>query len=299
MKNTFRGSLALLIATVIWGSTFIAQSVGMDSIEPFTFQAVRCTLAVLFLLPVIFLFDKARDPHASYFALWKSGKLWLSGCICGVALFLASGLQQMGLVYTSAGKAGFITTLYIVLVPILGLFFRKKPSLMAWVSVLLATLGLYLLSCTGDSGMNRGDILMIGSALAFAVQITLIDRLASSLDSIRLNCIQALVTAILSAITMVLTESPDWNAIAGCWLPLSYAGVLSMGVAYSLQIVGQKYLSPTPAALIMSLESVFAMLCGWLFLQETLTFWEGVGCALVFSAVILSEIPGKKTSVQS
>lgn len=298
MKNTFRGSLALLIATVIWGSTFIAQSVGMDSIEPFTFQAVRCGLAVLFLLPVIFLFDKARNPNAAYFSLWKSKKLWLSGSICGVALYLASGLQQMGLVYTSAGKAGFITTLYIVLVPILGLLFRKKPPVMAWVSVVIATFGLYLLSCTGDSGMNRGDVLMIGSALAFAVQITLVDRLTGTLDSIRVNCIQALVSAILSAITMVLTESPDWASVAGCWLPLSYAGVLSMGVAYSLQIVGQKYLSPTPAALIMSLESVFAMLCGWLFLHERLTLWEGVGCALVFLAVILSEIPGKKQAAR-
>lgn len=296
MKQTLRGSIPLLVATVIWGSTFIAQSVGMDLIEPFTFQAVRCGLAVVFLLPVIFCFDKAKDKNADYFCLWKNKRLWISGGICGISLYVASGLQQMGLVYTSAGKAGFITAMYIVLVPIGGLFLRQKPSPMAWISVGIATVGLYLLSCAGVSGINHGDLLLMASALAYAVQITLIDRLADALDSLRLNCIQALVTAVLSAITMVLTERPVWANITACALPLCYAGILSMGVAYSLQIIGQKYLAPTPASLIMSLESVFALLCGWLLLQERLTLWESLGCVLVFSAVILSQIPNQKTA---
>lgn len=293
MKSSVKGTLALVIGTVIWGSTFIAQSVGMDLIEPFTFQAIRCGLGGLFLLPVIFLFDKAKDKNANYFHLWCNRQLWLSGIICGIALYAASGLQQMGLVYTPAGKAGFITSMYIVLVPILGLFLRRRPPVMAWVSVGIATVGLYLLSSSGDSGISRGDALLMASALSFAIQITLIDLLAGELDSLRLNCIQALVTAALSAVTMALTEQPVWSNITACALPLCYAGILSMGVAYSLQIIGQKHLPPTPASLIMSLESVFALLCGWLLLHETLTTREAGGCVLVFSAVILSQLPVK------
>lgn len=283
------------MATVIWGSTFIAQSVGMDLIEPFTFQAVRCGLAVVFLLPVIFLFDKKKDKNARYFQLWKNKKLWISGCIIGFSLFLAGGLQQMGLVYTAPGKAGFITALYIVLVPVLGLFLKQRPPLSAWISVLIATVGMYLLSCAGVSDINIGDLLLMGCAAAYAVQITLIDRMAGDLDGLRLNCIQALVTAVLSAITMVVTEKPDMGNILACWLPLGYSGILSMGVAYSLQIVGQKYLAPTPASLIMSLESVFALLCSWLILDEKMTAPELWGCILVFCAVILSQMPMKKT----
>lgn len=296
MKQNFRGSLALVIATVIWGSTFIAQSVGMDLIEPFTFQAVRCGLGGLFLLPVIFCFDKAKDKHANHFRLWKSRRLWIAGTICGISLYVAGGLQQMGLVDTSAGKAGFITAMYIVLVPILGLFLKQKPTPMAWLSVAIATVGLYLLSCVGVTSINRGDLLLMACALAYAVQITLIDRFTGDLDPLRVNCIQALVTSVLSAVTMVLTETPVWEKITVCWLPLCYAGILSMGVGYSLQIIGQKYLSPTPASLIMSLESVFALLCSWLLLHETLTLWEGLGCVLVFAAVVLSQIPVKKRS---
>lgn len=291
MKKKLQGSLCLLIGTVIWGSAFIAQSVGMDYIEPFTFQTVRCTLAVLFLLPVIFLFDKDKK---SYVQEWKNPRLWKTGIICGAALFVAAGLQQVGLVYTTAGKAGFITAMYIVLVPVLGLFFKKKPSPAAWFSVGLAVAGLYLLSCVGVTGINIGDICLLGCAFGFAVQITLVDRMAGELDGLRLNCIQSLVCAVLSALVMVFSETPDMGNILACWLPLGYAGILSMGVAYSLQIIGQKHVEPTPASLIMSLESVFAALFGWLLLDETMNSYELTGCALVFAAVILSQIPVKK-----
>ena len=293
MKQQFKGSLALLAATVIWGSTFIAQSVGMDHIGPFTFQAVRCGLAVLFLIPVVFLFDRAGGMRDSM-KLWTDGKLWKAGSLCGCALFVASGLQQMGIQYTTAGKAGFITALYIVLVPVLGLFLKQRPPLSVWISVAVATAGLYLLSCAGVTRINGGNILLMLCALAFAVQITLIDRLSTGLDGLRLNCVQALICSLLSALVMVLTEEPILANILDCWLPLGYAGVLSMGVAYTLQIVGQKHLSPAPASLIMSLESVFALLCGWLILREKLTNWELCGCALVFGAVVLSQIPDKK-----
>lgn len=291
MKNQLKGTFALLFATIIWGSAFIAQSVGMDLIGPFTFQAVRCGLAVLFLFPLSYLFEKDKP---QFFAKWMNPELWKTGLVCGVALFLAAGLQQMGLVYTSAGKAGFITAMYIVLVPILGLFLKRKPPLSAWLSVLIAVAGLYLLSCVGVTEINKGDLLLLGCAFFFAVQITLIDRLAGDLDGIRLNCVQSLVCAVISAAVMWLTEEPDWTNILNCWLPLSYAGILSMGVAYSLQIVGQKDLEPTVASLLMSLESVFAVLFGWLILHEQLASHELLGCGLVFAAVILSQLPSKK-----
>lgn len=291
MKNKLRGSLALAFATIIWGSAFIAQSVGMEHIGPITFQAVRCGLGAIFLLPVIFIFDQDKK---SYWKKWADPKLWRTGFFCGCALFVAADLQQVGLVYTTAGKAGFITAMYIVLVPILGLLFRKNPPATIWFSVFLAVAGLYLLSCAGASKINIGDILMLGGALGFAVQITLIDRLAGDLDGLRLNCVQALVCSLLSAVVMVFTETPTISGILDCALPIGYAGILSMGVAYSLQIVGQKHLDPTPASLIMSLESVVAALCGWMFLNEKMTLVELCGCVLVFTAVILSQLPEKK-----
>ena len=292
MKNKLSGTLALLFATVIWGSTFIAQSVGMDHIGPMTFQAARCGLGALFLVPVIFLFEKDKK---QYIRNWASPKLWKTGFLCGCALFAAAGLQQVGLVYTTAGKAGFITAMYIVLVPLLGLFLKRKPPFTVWISVAVAVAGLYLLSCAGASEVNPGDILILGGALGFAIQITLIDRLAGDLDGLRLNCIQAFVCSALSAVVMAFMESPSFTAVAAAALPIGYAGICSMGIAYSLQIIGQKHLEPTPASLIMSLESVIAALCGWLLLNEQMSRAELLGCVLVFGAVILSQIPIKIT----
>ena len=294
MKNKAAGTLSLLFATVIWGFAFIAQSVGMDHIGPFTFQMIRCALAVAFLLPVSFLIDGKDTKFIDSIKKWKNPALWKAGAICGCALFAAASLQQIGLVSTDAGKAGFITAMYIVLVPVLGLFLGQKPSPGAIVSVLLAVVGLYLLSCMNASGINTGDLLLMGCAFAFAVQIRCIDRFAGSVDGIRLNCVQSLVVTVLSVPCALLTETIDFTQIAACWTSLMFAGVLSMGVAYSLQIIGQKHLEPTPAALIMSLESVFAVLGGWLILHETMTSWEMLGCCLVFCAVILSQLPVKK-----
>ena len=294
MKNKAAGTLSLLFATVIWGFAFIAQSVGMDHIGPFTFQMIRCALAVAFLLPVSFLIDGKDTKFIDSIKKWKNPALWKAGAICGCALFAAASLQQIGLVSTDAGKAGFITAMYIVLVPVLGLFLGQKPSPGAIVSVLLAVVGLYLLSCMNASGINTGDLLLMGCAFAFAIQIRCIDRFAGSVDGIRLNCVQSLVVTVLSIPCALLTETIDFTQIAACWTSLMFAGVLSMGVAYSLQIIGQKHLEPTPAALIMSLESVFALLGGWLILRETMTSWETLGCCLVFCAVILSQLPVKK-----
>ena len=290
MKNKLRGSLAILVATVIWGSAFIAQSVGMDYIGPFTFQTMRSVLAVPFLIIVIFLIE--RSPAKSI-EKWLEPDLWKAGLPCGVALFIAAGLQQMGIVHTTAGKAGFITAMYIVLVPILGVFLRKKPPFTAWIGVLLAVAGLYLLSCVGVTQVNIGDLYLLGCALGYAVQITLVDQMGISVDGLRLNCVQSLFCGIFSGIVMFLTEDVVISNILSCWIPLVYAGIFSLGIAFSLQIIGQKHLEPTPAALIMSLESVFAVLFGWLLLHERMSTAELCGCALVFCAVILSQIPAK------
>lgn len=294
MKKTIQGCLILLLTTVIWGCAFVAQSVGMDHIGPFTFQAVRCLLGVLALLPVIFLFDLKKTDGKNYISRWCDPKLWKAGILCGIALFVASGAQQVGLIDTDAGKAGFLTSMYIVIVPFLGLFFRKKLSPATVLGVLVAVAGLYLVSGAGTTGMAPSDMLMVLCAFAFAVQIVLVERLGMDMDGLRLNCVQCLVCSILSAVVMAFTETPVLGDLIDCALPLAYAGCLSMGVAYSLQIIGQQKVDSVPAAIIMSLESVFAALAGWLLLNERMSPRELTGCALLFTAVILSQIPARK-----
>ena len=293
MNNQWKGTLALLGATVIWGFAFIAQSVGMDLIGPFTFQMARCLLAVVFLLPCSLVLDLGKCSMGESIKKWNNPHLWKSGILCGCALFVASSLQQIGLVYTDAGKAGFITAMYIVLVPILGLFLGKKIPRAAVLSVLIAVVGLYLLSCLGVTEINKGDLFLLGCALAFAVQITCIDRFAANVDGFRMNCVQALTVAILSVPFVLFTETINLENLLACWGPLCFAGMLSMGLAYSLQIVGQKSLEPTTASLIMSLESVFAVIGGWWLLGERLTPPEFIGCTLVFIAVIISQLPDR------
>ena len=294
MKNKVRGSLQLLFATVIWGSAFIAQRAGMDKLGPFTFQTIRCALALLFLFPTATIVGAKKVGRKQSLRMWLEPELLKSGLLCGIALFSASSLQQLGLVETDAGKAGFLTAMYIVLVPLLGVFLGRKPSRSALLSVLPAVVGLYLLSWSGSGSLRRGDFLLIACALAFSVQITLIDRYAGSMDGLRLNCIQSAVVVVLSLPFMLFGESVNAADIVQCWLPLGYAGVLSMGVAYTLQITGQRSLEPTAASLIMSLESVFAVLFGFLLLHERLTAREGLGCVLMFSAVVLSQLPEKQ-----
>lgn len=294
MKKQIQGSILLLIGTMIWGTAFVAQSVGMDYIGPFTFQTARSLLAVIALWPTIWLMDRRRDGGKTFKAKWTDRHLWKTGLLCGIALFFASGLQQIGLVYTDAGKAGFITAMYIVLVPVLGLLFKQRVPALTWLSVALAATGLYLISCLGVSTVNVGDFLLMGCAGAYAVQITLVDRLAQALDGLRLNFVQFLVNGVISCVIMLLTEAIDWANLWACALPIAYTGVFSSAVAYSLQIIGQQSLSSAPASLIMSLESVFAVLSGWLILGERMTATELLGCTLVFVAVVLSQMPQKK-----
>lgn len=294
MKNKVRGSLCLITAVLIWGSTFIAQSVGMDNIGPFTFQAFRCCLAVAFLIPLATVFDLGKCSIKASFQKWKNPQLWKAGVICGLALFCGASFQQVALQYTDAGKAGFITAMYIVLVPILGCFVHRKPPKAAIFSVLLAVIGLYLLSCVGVTEINKGDLLLMVCALGFAVQILCVDHFGCELDGFRLNCIQVLVVLVLSTVFMLATEEVILANVRAAFGAIAYAGILSTGIAYSMQIIGQKDLEPTAASIIMSMESVVAVICGALILKETMTLWESTGCVLMFAAVILSQLPEKK-----
>ena len=246
MKQQFKGSIQLLVATIIWGTAFVAQSVGMDHIGPFTFQAVRSWIAVFALIAVIFLMDRGKEDGKSFLSRWMEPGLWKTGFLCGIALFVASAFQQVGLVYTDPGKAGFITAMYIVLVPVFGLFLGEKCGLNVWISVVLAVAGLYLLSAFGVRAVNIGDILLMGCACGFAVQILLVDRLGKNLDGLRLNLVQFLVSAVCSCAAMFLFEEPVWVNILSCAVPLVYTGVMSSAVAFSLQILAQQKLPPAP-----------------------------------------------------
>ena len=294
MKNKLKGISSLLLCTIIWGSAFVSQSIGMDHVGPFTFQTIRCFLAVIILLPMIIIGDHLKKDRIVFFESWKSKKLWRAGILCGIPLFIACNLQQLGIAEdTDPGKSAFLTAMYIVLVPIIGIFQRKRPTKWIILSVFLAVGGLYCLSCVGVTTIKAGDLLLLGCALAFAIQIILIEKYAHSVDALRLNAIQALVCAVLSAIIMLFTEKTTIQSVIACTIPLIHAGVFSMGIAYSMQIIGQKYLESTASSLIMSLETVFAVLFGWLIMQKTLTQWETIGCILMFIAVILSQLPEK------
>ena len=294
MKKQIRGVTLLLLCTMIWGLAFIAQSVGMEHIGPFTFQAVRCFLAVIGLIPICIFVDRFKNDGKNFFSRWKDKNLWKAGLLCGIPLFLGCNLQQMGIVDTDAGKSAFLTAMYIVIVPILGIFLKRKPSKMIPVCVALAVAGLYCLSCVGVTQINTGDLLLLGCAFAFAVQIIMVEVFGLNVDALRLNMIQAFVCAVLSSVLMFSAETPTWEAIGQSWIPLAYAGFFSMGIAYFLQILGQKDVEMNIASILLSMESVFAAIFGALLLQETMTPWEWLGCGLMFSALMLSQIQFKK-----
>lgn len=294
MNKQIRGTVLLLLCTVIWGSAFIAQSVGMEHIGPFTFQTVRCLFAVIGQIPMCIIADHFKNDGKTFFSRWKDKNLWRAGLLCGIPIFLACNLQQVGLVDTDAGKSAFLTAMYIVIVPVFEIFLRRKPSKMIYISIVLAVAGLYCLTAVGVSRINTSDLLLLGCALAFSVQIILVDIFGLNVDALRLNMIQSAVCCVLSSFMMVFNETFSLEAIALSLIPLSYAGFLSMGIAYYFQIVGQKHLNPSAASIIFSMESVFAVIFGALILHETMTFWEILGCILMFAAMILSQIRFKK-----
>ena len=285
----------LLTAAVIWGLAFVAQSVGVDHMAPMTFQFCRSLTAVLTLVPIVLIADRKVQDGKNFFTRFRDKRLLLGGLFCGLGMFLGNAFQQVGLVYTSPGKSGFITAMYIVLVPLLGLFLHQKVRGRVWISVALAVLGLYFLSVSGAAAINIGDILTLGCALFFAIQITCIDWVSPYVDCLRLSLLQTLVTCILSFISMLLWEGFDLSALPTCVVPILYTGVLSMGIAYTLQITGQKKASNVAlASLILSLESVFSALFGWLILKAALSPRELFGCGLVFAAIVLAQLPAKK-----
>lgn len=294
MKNLqLRNSLLLLLTATIWGVAFVAQSVGMDYVQPFTFNGIRSIIGGLVLIPCIFLLNRLKSPSEP---IQKSSSrpLLAGGILCGLCLFAASSFQQFGIKYTTVGKAGFITACYIVIVPILGLFLKKKCSPLIWVSVLLALVGLYFLCMSGSISLGLGDLLVLIGAFLFSIHILVIDHYSPLADGVQLSCILFFVCGVLSLICMFLFETPDLSMILMAWLPILYAGVLSCGVAYTLQVVGQKNMNPTVASLILSMESCISVLAGWLILGQALSSRELLGCVLMFAAIILAQIPVRK-----
>lgn len=303
-KYTLRQSMLLLLTAAIWGVAFVAQSVGMDYVGPFTFNTVRSLLGGIVLIPCIVLLKRidvgSKDTagaaeHASGDPAGQRKVLLTGGVACGVLLCIASNLQQFGIMYTSVGKSGFITAMYIVLVPVLGIFLKKKAGIKIWCSVAIAVGGLYLL-CMTDSGFSiqKGDLLLLLGAVIFSFHILTIDYFSPKVDGVKMSCIQFFTCGILSMVCMFLFEQPQIGAILQAWMPIVYAGVLSCGVAYTLQIVGQKGMNPTVASLILSMESVISVIAGWLILHQKLSGRELLGCVLMFAAIILVQLPERK-----
>lgn len=300
-KQQIRNSLILFLTAFVWGVAFVAQSKGMDYVEPFTFNGVRSVIGGLFLIPCIFVLNKLNpERQTEYRAMspenQKAGrkKLMTGGILCGIVFFVASNLQQFGIVYTTVGKAGFITAMYIVIVPILGLFFRRKCSPAVWLGVLLAVGGLYFLCITDGFAIGQGELLVFLCAVGFSIHIMVIDHYTQLVDGVKMSCIQFLVNGFLSGICMFVFESPNWGGLLAAWQPILYAGILSCGVAYTLQIVGQKGMNPTVASLILSLESVISVLAGLVLLKQEMSGREILGCVLMFAAIILAQLPGRK-----
>lgn len=300
MKQSSAKNLCLLfVAALIWGTAFVAQSVGMDHIGPFTFNAVRSLVGGIALIPVILLFNRRKSPERRETERANRKTLLLGGVCCGLALGVASCLQQVGIQYTTVGKAGFITALYIVIVPILGLFFHKKVGAKLWISVVVAILGLYLLCMSGSLRLSWGDFLVLLCALCFSAHIMVIDYFSPKVDGVEMSCIQFFVAAVFSAVLMLAVEGvPDPHAVAISWMPILYTGVLSSGVGYTLQIIGQKGVNPTVASLVLSLESVISVLAGWVILGQSMSSREILGCVLMFGAIILAQLPERKKKIQ-
>lgn len=308
-------SCLLFLTAVIWGIAFVAQSAGMDYVEPFTFNAIRNIIGGTVLIPCIFWLNGRKKKvqkqnmqieNAHIDNMQTEGErtnekqsenvkdLLTGGILCGILLCIASNFQQFGMQYTTVGKAGFVTALYIVIVPILGIFLHRKAGKKIWIGVVLALCGLYLLCMQGSFRLQKGDLLVLLCAVSFSFHILVVDHFSAKVDGVKMACIQFFVCGILSAVGMLLFETPRMDLIFTAWLPILYAGMLSSGVGYTLQIVGQKGMNPTIASLILSMESVVSVLAGWLLLKERLNGKEILGCVLMFAAIILAQLPDKQ-----
>lgn len=294
-----KNAILLILTAFIWGTAFVAQSVGMDYLGPFTFNGVRSLIGGAALLPCIWFLEKLNGKDTTGKDETGKGKdLVLGGIACGVLLFGASSLQQMGIQYTTAGKAGFITACYIVIVPVLGIFLGKRTGWKVWLAVAIALVGLYFLCMTERFTIGKGDVLIALCAVVFSLHILVIDYFSPKVDGVKMSCIQFFVCGIVSLPFMFVLETPKVGAMLAGWMPLLYAGVLSCGVAYTLQIIGQKNVNPAVASLILSLESCFSVLAGWVVLGERLSLRESAGCLLMFAAIILAQLPERREQFQ-
>lgn len=319
MSKKLRGDLMLILTALIWGSSFVAQKSGMELIGPFAFNGIRTVIGGIVLVPVIILLGKFKSKGTasesdeeitkSEDEKKKENKLLIIGGVCcGLALLVASSLQQIGIFYTTAGKAGFITALYVVLVPILGLFLKKKVRPIIWGCVLVSAVGLYLLCMPSEGGfghINNGDLLVLACAVCFAIHILVIDYFSPKVDGVKLSCTQFFVAGIISVLLMFPLDPmlgfdlPSLSNLFGSWLPLLYSGVLSCGVAYTLQIVAQADTDPTIASMILCLESVFAVIAGMIILGETMSFREIIGCLIMFAAIVVAQLPSKEERLKA
>ncbi len=294
MSKKIRGNLLLLITAVVWGISFVSQSVGMDYIEPNTFNGIRTVLGGIALLPVVFAIDRTKKKNGTYEKCDRK-KLLLYGAICGVLLCVASTLQTYGLKETTAGKSGFITALYIIFVAIIGAFTGRKLSFKIASGVVLSVIGMYFLCLFGETiNFCFGDFLTLLCAVIFALHILVIDKVSPKVDGVKLSCTQFFIAGSINLVIMFLFESPDIALIKQCVGAILYSGIMSCGVAYTLQIVGQKYTDPTSASMLMSLESVFAAISGWILLNEGMHAAQIAGCVLMFLAIVLVQLPEKR-----
>lgn len=293
MKNiSLKSSLLLFLAAFIWGVAFVAQSVGMDYMGPLSFNGARFLMGSVVLLPLV-IYRRQKNRKEGIPA--PDTKITIKGGICcGLALCAAALLQQYGIMYTTVGKAGFITTLYIIMVPIFGIFLKKRVPGKVWIGAGIAAFGMYLLCMSERLALSKGDGLIFICAIIFSVHILVIDYFSPKADGVEISCIQFLTAGVIASIGALLFENPQLGQFIAGIIPLAYAGILSSGVAYTLQVVGQKNVEPTVASLILSLESVVSMLAGWVILHQALTGRELFGCVLVFAAVILVQLPDKK-----
>ncbi len=290
MNKSAFNNLLLLTTAFIWGAGFVGQRAGMEFIEPLTFNCVRSFLGAFSLLLLIIIFKIKKGPNKKMNKWEERRYMFKAGILCGIALFFASSIQQMGMVYTSASKAGFISSMYIIIVPIISVFLKRKIPPAIWLGVALGGAGLYFLCAKdGISNMGAGDILIMVSAVLYSVHILMIDYFAPKVDSVKLSCVQFFVVGLVSIMPVFALENPNIEGIIECKWALLFTGVVSCGIAYTLQIIGQKNTNPAVASLILSFESVFAVLTGYLILHEVLTLKEILGCILMFAAVIVAQ----------
>ena len=303
---TLRQSCILFLTALIWGVAFVAQSAGMEYLGPFTYNGVRSVLGGLVLLPCIALLGRIQGQSGAETGSvqGQSGaagrkQLLTGGLCCGIVLFVASNFQQFGIQYTTVGKAGFITAMYIVIVPLLGLLVHRKVGLQVWIGVLFGITGLYLLCMKDSFRLEKGDALVLVCAFIFSLHILVIDHFSQKVDGVKMSCIQFWVCGILSLLCSFVFETPNLQNILAAWMPVCYGGILSCGVAYTLQIIGQKGMNPTVDSLILSLESVVAVVAGFLILGQSMSRRELFGCLMMVLAIVSAQLPERKETGES